>query len=92
MGHDGLTSLNDLTKMSYKTYASSILAGCWLALGAEVGAAVADSYTLNNGATNRAELTAKAVSNLELKVGCPQCAIGAEVGIHTGSFITNSCP
>ena len=60
-----------------------------LAFGAEVAAAVADRDTLNRGATDRAELTTKAVSNLELKVGSAQCSIGAEVGIHAGSFITN---
>ncbi len=78
--------------MPYTTSASLILAGCWLALGTEVGAAVADSYALNGGAADRAEFTAKAVSNLKLKLGCPQLTAGAEVGIHAGSFITNGCP
>jgi len=47
-----------------------ILAGCGLAVGAEVGAAVADGYPLNGSTTDGAEITAKAVGNLEVKVGC----------------------
>ena len=62
---------------------------CWLALRAEVGAAVADRYPLNGGAADGAEVTAKAVGNLKLKVCRARCAIGTEVGIHAGSFITN---
>ena len=64
----------------------------WLALRAEVGTAVADNYPLNRGAADRAELTTEAVGNLKLKVGGAQCSIGAEVGIHAGTLITNSRP
>ena len=60
-----------------------------LAVGAEVGAAIADGDALNRGATNRAELTVKAVGNLKLKVGCPYFTTGTKVGIYAGSFITN---
>jgi len=60
-----------------------------LAFGAEVGAAVSDSYALNGGATDRAEVTAKVVGNLKVKVGSARFPTGAEVGIHAGSFIAN---
>ena len=60
-----------------------------LAVGAEVGAAVADGYPLNGDATDGAEVTTKAVGNLKVKVSCAQFTAGTEVGIHTGSFITN---
>jgi len=60
-----------------------------LAVGAEVGAAVAGSYPLNGSTTDRAEVTTKAVGNLKMKVGSARFTTGTEVGIHTGSFITN---
>ena len=60
-----------------------------LALGAEVAAAMADGDALNRSATDRAELTTKAVGDPKLKVGSAQRAVGAEVGIHAGSLITN---
>ena len=58
-------------------------------MGAEVGAAISDKYSLNGGATDGAEDTTKAVGNLKLKMCRARCAIGTEVGIHAGSFITN---
>ena len=61
-----------------------------LALRAEVGAAVTDGDALNGVATDGAGLAAKAVGDLELKVGGARCAIGAEVGINAGTFIANS--
>ena len=72
-----------------KTSAYLTLLWCWLTLRAEVAAAVADGDVLNRGTTDRAELATQAVGNLELKVGCPQCSIGTEVGIHAGTLITN---
>jgi len=60
-----------------------------LAVGAEVGATISDKYPLNGGATDGAEDTTKAVGNLKLKMCRARCAIGTEVGIHAGSFITN---
>jgi len=71
-----------------QTYAAA-LDFLWLTLRAEVAATIADGNALNRGATDRAELTTKAVGNLELKVSSAQCSIGAEVGIHAGSLITN---
>ena len=56
---------------------------------AEVGAAVADGYPLNGVTADRAEVAAKAVGNLKLKVGGAWLPAGAEVGIHAGAFITN---
>ena len=61
----------------------------WLAVGAEVAAAIADGEALNQSPTDGAELTTKAVSNLKLKMGCPQFTTGAKVCIHTGSFIVD---
>ncbi len=61
----------------------------WLALRAEVTAAIADNYPLNRGATDGAELATQAVGHLELKVGSAQCSIGTEVGICAGALITN---
>jgi len=60
-----------------------------LAVGAEVGAAVTDSDALNGDATDGAEVTTKAVGNLKMKVSCARFPAGTEVGVHTGSFITN---
>ena len=60
----------------------------WLTFRAEVGAPIAYNYPLNGSATVRAGFSA-AVGNLKLEMGCSQCAIGAEVVCHTGSFITN---
>jgi len=75
-------------------YISLLLLGCWwifgLAVGAEVGATISDENSLNGGATDGAEDTTKAVGNLKLKMCRARCAIGTEVGIHSGYFITNS--
>ena len=61
----------------------------WLAVGAEVAAAVADGSALDRGAADRAALTTQAVSNLKLKVGGARCAIGAKIGICAGTLIAD---
>jgi len=60
-----------------------------MALGAEVGATIADSDALNGGAAVRAEFTAKTVGNLKLEVGCPQFTARTKVSIHTSPLIAN---
>jgi len=67
-----------------------ISAGCWLAVGAEVGAPITNDYPLNRGATDRAEVAAKAMGNLKLKVGCPLFPARAKVGIGAGTLIADS--
>ncbi|GAI40256.1 unnamed protein product [marine sediment metagenome] len=67
-----------------------ILAGCWLAIGAEVAAPVTDEYSVNRGAAGRAEFTTEAVGNLKVEVGCPSFPTGAKVGICAGTLITDS--
>lgn len=52
-----------------QTWTAIPLDSLWLAVGAEVATAVADGDALNRGATDGAELTTKAVGDLELKVG-----------------------
>lgn len=68
---------------------AALLDFLWLALRAEVAATIADGNALNRGATDRAELTTKAVGDLKLKVGSAPCAIGAEIGICAGTLIAN---
>jgi len=74
-------------------YVAYVLPRCylflWLALRAEVGAAIADGDALYGSATLGAEFTANAVGNLKLKVSCPQFTARAKIGIYTSPFITN---
>ena len=79
--------------MSYTAYPSLILLECcltfWLALGAEIGAAVTDNNPLNRGAASLAEFAPQPVGDPKLKVSRAQLPTGAKVGIHAGSLITN---
>jgi hypothetical protein len=56
-----------------------------LASGAEAGATVLHQDPPDSAAANGAGL-ASLMSNLEIEMGCAQLALGADVGIHAGTF------
>ena len=62
-----------------------------LASGAEAGAAVLHQDPLDGAAANGAGF-ASLMRNLEIKMGCAQLALRADVGIHAGAFAANGCP
>jgi len=62
-----------------------------LASGAEVSATVLHEDPLDGAAANGAGF-ASFMSNFEIKMGCAQLALGADVGIHAGAFAADGCP
>lgn len=62
-----------------------------LAPGAKVGAAVPHHTPFNGAATDGAGF-ASSMSNLEIGMCCAQPALGADVGIHAGTFAADGCP
>ena len=62
-----------------------------LTSGAKAGATVLHRDPLDGAVANRAGF-APLMSNLEIKMGCAQLALGADVGIHAGAFAIDGCP
>jgi len=62
-----------------------------LAFRTKIGATVLHRDPLDGAAASGAEFTSL-MSNLEIKMGCAQLALGADVGIHAGAFAADGCP
>jgi len=62
-----------------------------LTSGAEAGATVLHQDPLDGAAANGAGF-ASPMSNLKIKMGCAQLALGADVGVHAGDFAADACP
>jgi len=61
-----------------------------LASGAEASATVLHRDPLDGAAADGAGF-ASLMSNLKIKMGCAQLALGADVGIHAGALASDGC-